>query len=129
MPSRSIRDQMQMRPAVTPGIRPTSPQPAVQPQIRPTAAPVRAPAVVGTAPRMPTSPPPISNLQVQPQAQSGTGSLSPQVLSGPAPTMATVSQGMNQVNQVATQPRVAVPVQQGPVGARPAASVIRSPIR
>lgn len=110
MPSRSIRDQMQMRPAVTPGVRPTSPRPQVQPQIRPAAAPVRGGAVVGSG-----------------------QSVTPQVIAKPAPTQMNVQQGMNQVNQQAIQPRVAVPVQQGPVGnapaVRPVAPMVRPQIR
>ena len=107
MPSRSIRD-LRQRPAPVMGVRPTSPQPI---QARPLqSAPARGPAVVGTGGQVAA---PVPQIQAQ-----------------PAPTRATVQQGMAQINAAPIQARTPVPVQQAAVGQAPMRTVqpmIRQP--
>lgn len=107
MPSRSIRDQMQMRPEPVMGVRPTSPQPV---QARPIqSTPARGPAVIGTGRQ---------------------AAVVPQVQAQPVPTGNIVNQAMSQINTRPQQPRPAVAVQQAPVGNAPARAIqpmIRQP--
>lgn len=130
MPSRSIRDQMQMRPAPVPGIRPTSPQPRPQVQVGPQGqrrqvGPVNpGPVNVG---RRPISSPPIMNPAMH-LGGNGVGTMSPQVVGGHPPTMATVANGMTGINAAPIQARTPVPVTQGPVGAAPGGPTLQRPM-
>lgn len=113
MPSRSIRDQMQMRPQPVMGVRPTSPQPV---QARPMPAPQARPAIMNPA--------------IQRPSAGGAGSITPQLVAQPAPTGQVVNQAMSQINTQPQQPRPAVAVQQAPVGNAPARAIqpmIRQP--
>lgn len=76
----------------------------------------------------------MSSAPVRPQIQApaapggAPARVVPQVMAQPAPTMATVAQGMRGINAAPLQPRVGVPVQQAPVGVAPT-QVAAPPVR